>query len=462
MKEQENRRLEHQQKLEQAKLDNELKKSEKAKPSPPVLPPRPASMAENTNSAPERRKAEPPVCNVILQPQRASPITVTAASGGASSSTVAATTNSVNIKDFENLAEDPFESAELNTINDMEELKSLLSQTIISNRPLPTVIDNESNNQQATDSCEASANESITGAEVKVTDKPKNDVYENVFQRRYPKRENIYENPTLSAPATRPQSVSNLKLPIPSPRRSCNSEPTSPQQSQLTLESQLVVPANEKSKDSDSKPQKPAVKPKPKVKPAPGSDQSPSAKAVATPPSTKAVTTPPSTKAVATPPSTNVAALSSLIEGNLCKSTRPKIAGFSYTKDTESIKDIEWPTMDSASPSTAAITTSPFTKTVHTFSAADSSPTATVVSASNQIQPTKQLKPVRPPPPAPKKGPPKKPTVSSNQLPSNSSATNGVSSSGNYFSVEWADPLMLVLILYTVLFDRQMTSQIHC
>ncbi|XP_067928497.1 ubiquitin-associated protein 1-like [Watersipora subatra] len=78
---------------------------------------------EDTKDTNKNLAVVPIVTDAILLPERASPVTVAAS---AETSTVIA---NVNIKDFENLAEDPFDNLELKTINDMQELESVLANS---------------------------------------------------------------------------------------------------------------------------------------------------------------------------------------------------------------------------------------------------------------------------------------------------------------------------------------------
>lgn len=403
VQEREEQKLQRRKRDEMAKQEHEKSAHKKqeasvaAKNALPAIPPKRNSAAiTNPVSVAEKAKVDPPVCNAILMPQRvSSPIT-------AGSNIALATPNSVNIKEFENLGEDPFESAELKTINDMEELKSLLSQTVSSDQPSPVSIKDASESERASTNGEA-----LTNKPAKI-DKPHNDMYENVFKKRS-KTPDIYENSTVSASAVRPNSVTNVKLPIPAPR-SCNSEPNSPQQTKSLDQPPMTTAFEENSPSSidkvetedNSTAQKPALKPKPK------------------PWKPKSTTT-----------SAKVASISNQIESDLNKAAKQKrgqLVGFSYTvasKESESIKDIEWPMMESQSPSTTAITTSPFENTVTTSSASNTKPVATAFKFSSEIKSDKRSKPVRPPPPAPKKVQVKKSPASDNA--GVSRAINGVS-----------------------------------
>lgn len=173
----------------EAKKENDAREQaekEKSKQLEPIRPaPKPPAATEPVIAKPST--------NSILQPERASPVPLPA------SNPIKA--GDMSLRDFENLSEDPFESAELKTINDMEVLQSVLT---ISQNGAPDTISVQH------------VSESRSQTEAKNI--PDEELYQNPAEvlRNRP----AYENVAIQRPSSELVASAKKKGPVASPRTS--------------------------------------------------------------------------------------------------------------------------------------------------------------------------------------------------------------------------------------------------
>ena len=277
-----------------------------------------------------------PVSNSILQPERASPVTVMS-----QQPMKPLKSKDMSLRDFENLGEDPFDTAELKTINTMEVLESVLANS----QGIATDITSDQTYE------ESHPKPSDNG-------EPNEQLYMNpqeILRKRSP-----YENISLDKPQSSLVAAAKKKGPVASPR-------TSMIENNLNGDSQQTASFNPKSEtvNIETKPKsKPSqnsyennipVKLKPPTKPKPaGLGQAADGD--------KVVSDSQEVSKVKTESGNgNVQSLANALSKDLVVSKyKPPGAprGFSYlppattdmesnTDSTTDLKDIEWPSLDS-------------------------------------------------------------------------------------------------------------------
>lgn len=310
----------------------------------------------------------PVVSNIVLKPERFSPTATVQNSSPR---------NSVNVRDFENLGEDPFDNLELKTIDDMEELKSVL---VFSDSGKYGAVAAETHRSEDVNTSSQNPFENVQTNSTAQSSCADNKHFDAIAagNEAEQKDESIYANAETIGPRVQKQRSSEVgsegnsalkshKLPMPSPRLSLNSDiilsedPTTAadRQSSSYVSETAEVLSNQTPTSADtadikehSEQEKPVVKAKPPVKEKPVVKEKPTIKAKP-PMKGKAINRELPAKESATRES-RTAHLSSMIEQlELNKDTsvaRYTPKGFSYFQPSaahsETVKEIEWPSLE--------------------------------------------------------------------------------------------------------------------
>ena len=382
-------------------LDNEKSETATSKTIEPAKQTEPPAAATESIKPSAVR---PAVTNEILRPQLASPVTV----NSEINDTSAAAAN-VNIKDFENLAEDPFDNLELKTINDMQELESVLAITQVQ----------QATNENIYSELQPPANDAgSTATEQPIYENPTdlvsddNSIYGNISScTPYPTvNSNNLHNTIAKAPIAAPRAnktpsaaTNNLDKPV---------FPTA--QFNVRAGKVNILETNTATTPTTSVKQEPS-KPPPPVKPKPSGNKPVKQLNTANGGSTDESS---STK------DTTVQSLASALSKELTANHPPGAPkGFSYTaapvpditkngEDSKEVKDIEWPSLEQRSLPATPISEKPAT----VYPSTHVTPNSDVVvensdrnsgdarinsSKQEQLKKVKKPGPVRPPPPVP-------------------------------------------------------------